>query len=237
MDYLDSEKIKKWKDRNFPPGSPARIKFEYLCVAGCDARGLFALLALVEFNAFQKRTIFGVFGMSKSGLNTLPGDLEQISLHLESVGPILAEYLKARFIDNSLLPNEIRNRCRLQACVYQHTPDLLRLLAVHLRWADDWLHDNFGPKRYDTFRHSVLDLLKYVRTCTKSPQYEAVADLLNCLWSAQEKTRQVVAEWLPKPRPTGAKAKNGVAVPKLPITPDALKALYHRSAKYGFRRT
>jgi len=81
----------------------------------------------------------------------------------------------------------------------------------------------------------VLQLLKYVNTCTKSPHYEAVADLLSHLSSAEEKTLQSVGESLPKPTRIGTRKKMGATFGKLLTSPDALKALYLRSPKYHFR--
>ena len=81
----------------------------------------------------------------------------------------------------------------------------------------------------------VLELLKYVNACTKSQHYEAVADLLNHLSSVEEKTLQSVRELLPKPTRTRTRKKIGATSGKLLSSPDALKALYLRSAKYRFR--
>jgi hypothetical protein len=112
---------------------------------------------------------------------------------------------------------------------------LLRLLAGHLRVANEWLRGHLGPRRFDTFRKSVLELQEYVDHCAGSPHYEEVSKLLDHLFSAQKKILKDVAK--SRPAQIGAKKKKGDKPPKLLTSPDALKALYHRSVKYGFRKT
>jgi len=234
---LDSEvDFKKRKDRDFPPGSQTRAKFEHLCCLGCDPRGLLSFLTLAVFNSQWQRSIYDVYGVSQSALVKLPERLEKISRELEAVNLLLGHYVRAHFVENPNLSDQVRSRCRHQATVYQSTPELLRALAIDLRAATARLTKYVGPKRYDTFRHAVVDLLKYVDTCTKSPHYEEVADLLDHLSSAQQKTLQSVAECLAKPRRTGARKKKGATAGKLLTSSDALKALYLRSIKYGFRK-
>lgn len=155
----------------------------------------------------SQKSIYDLYRVSPSELAKLPDKLEQISRDLESVNPILTQFLGSKFIGYPLSSDEIRSRCHLQMAVYQRAPDLLRLLATHLRWANQWLKDNVGPKRSDSFRHSGLSLLGYVDTCTKNPHYEAVADLLSHLSGAEDKTLPSVAERLPRPTRTGAKKK------------------------------
>jgi hypothetical protein len=225
--------VKKWKERKFPPDSLARNQFEYLCLLGCDPKGLLSFLTVAVLASQSRRSIYDVYRVSRSEFVKLPDKFEQIARDLESVNPILAHFLEAKLIDNALSSDDIRSRCRLQIAVYKRAPDLLRLLATHLRWANQWLKDNVGPKRFDSFRQSVLGLLTYVDECTKSPHYQAVADLLDHLSSAEQTTLQSVAEWLPKPGRAGASNKNSSQ--KLLTSSDALKALYLRSAKYGLR--
>jgi hypothetical protein len=119
----------------------------------------------------------------------------------------------------------------------QSLPKLLRLLAGHLRAAEEWLHDNFGARRFDTFRNSVLELLQYVATCTENPHYEEVSELLEHLFSVNEKAFKKIANRFPQAERTGARKENRDTPPKLLCSSDALKALYHRSAKYGFHKT
>ena len=228
--------LNKWKNRTFPRGSRARAGFEYLCLRGCNPRGLLSFLEVAVFNSQTQRSVYDTFEVSQSELVDLPDKLEQISRDLESFNPILAGFLGAVLMENPLLSDEIRSRCRQQIAVYRRTPDLLRLLSTHLRWANQWLKENVGPKRYDSFRQSVLGLLSYVDECTKSPHYQEVADLLDHLYSARQKNLQGVAEFTPGPkRPRGSKKKVATAR-KLLSSPDALKALYLRSVKYGFRQ-
>jgi len=234
---VDLEKFKRMKDRDFPPGSQARVTFEELCRSGCDPRLLFSFLTLTVFSALRQKTIYGVHGVSRSALVKLPERLERVSRELESVNPLFLHYVQANFIENPSLPSHTRSRWRQQATVYRTTPKLLRLLAGHLRVANIWLNDNFGPRRFDTLRSSVIELVDYVDTYAKGPHYEEVSDLLVHLFSVHEKAFQRIANRFPQPERTGARKKKRDTPPKLLSSPDALKALYRRSAKYGFRKT
>jgi hypothetical protein len=231
----DLQKFTKWKDRDFPPGTRARAKFEYLCSIGCAPRLLLSFVTLAVFNSQRQQSLYDLYGVSRSELAKLPERLEKISSELESVNQLLGHYFQAYFIENPDLPDKAQFRNRWQTNVYKRTPELLRVLAIDIRAANTQLAKRVGPKRYDCFRRSVFDLVKYVDTCTKSPHYQDVADLLDHLSSAQWKTLQGIAKWLPKPRRTGAKKKEGSTPGKLLTSPDALKALYLHWAKYGFR--
>lgn len=229
------DKFAEWKDMDFPAGSPARAGFEYLCLLGCDPRLLLTFLNLAVFATQRRQTVYDLNGVSESTLAKLPQRLERVSHELESVDRLLDLYIRANFVENPIRPDEIRSRWRQQAVVYHHTPQLLRLLAGHLRVANKWLREIVGPRRFDTCRRSVLDLLEYVDNSAGSPHYEEVSKLLDHLFSAQKETLKGVAKL--DPTQTGAKRKKGHTPPKLLTSPDALKALYHRSAKYGFRKT
>lgn len=233
---MDLDKFTRWKDRDFPKGSPARAAFDHLCNIECDPRLLFSLLTLSVLNAQSQRTIYDIYGVSRSALIKLPESLEEISRELESVNPLLGHYIQANFVENPNRPDQVRTHWRQQAAVYRTTPKLLRLLAGHLRVAEEWLHDTFGPKRFDTFRKSVLELLQYVDTCTGNPHYEEVADLLDHLSSVRQIGLKRIADGLLQAERTGARKKRDTT-PKLLRSSDALKALYHRSAKYAFRKT
>jgi hypothetical protein len=102
--------------------------------------------------------------------------------------------------------------------------------------SEEWVQNNFGPKRFDTFRKSVLELLEYVDICTKTPQYERVSELLEHLFSLKEKTFRRIASKLPQAKRIGTREKMDTP-PKLLYSSDALKVLYKRSTKYGFRKT
>ena len=82
---LHAVDFEKWKDRDFPAGSRARVRFEYLCIAGCDPGLLFSFLTRAVFSARHKRTIFEMYGVSRSAIVAFPDGLEQISLRLEAV--------------------------------------------------------------------------------------------------------------------------------------------------------
>ena len=232
---VNLERFKLWIDLDFPQGGVPRQRFEHLCSIGCDPRLLHSFLSLAIYSARSPRTVHELYKVSRSGLINLPDELERIAIRVESVNRLLAEYLRSRFVDNAHLPDETRDRCRLQTAVYQGMPELLRLLAGHLRMATEWLQDNVGPKKYDTFRQSVLELLKYVDTCTNSPHYEDVSELLVRLFLVQERTFRRGAESTLTSRRKGVTKEKPAATPKLLSSPDALKALYRRSVTYGFR--
>jgi hypothetical protein len=98
---------KRWTDECFSPGTPSRETFERLCVAGCDARLLLSFLTIAVLSARHSGTIYDVFGVPQAQLAKLPDELEQISRHIEAINPILAEYLRAKFIGNPHWPEEI----------------------------------------------------------------------------------------------------------------------------------
>jgi len=225
--------FEKWKDQVFPAGSRARARFEYLCVRGCDAQLLHIFLAQATLEALKKRTIYDVYGVPQSALSKLPDRLERISSELESVNRIFGDYIRANFVENSQCPDRVRLAWRQQAAVYRTTPALLRLLAGHLRAANKWIRNTAGPRRFDTFRKSILELLKYVDNCTKSPHYDDVSELLDHLFSLYSRTFKIFLNLSPRQERTGSRKKKSDT--PLLSSPDALKALYHHSVKYGFR--
>ncbi|SRR6266849_5075873 len=220
--------VNKWKEKKFPVASHVRKQFEHLCLLGCDPRGLLSFLTAAVHASQGQKSIYDIYGVSPSALAKLPERLEKIARELEPVNRLFETYLTALFVENPKLSDQVRSLCRQRATVYKNTPKLLRAFATDLRAANAELSKAVGPKRYDFFRYMVLELLKYVNTCTKRPHYEAVADLLSHLSSAEQKT-------LPKPTRTGARTERGATSGKLLTSPDALKALYLRSAKYRFR--
>jgi hypothetical protein len=108
------------------------------------------------------------------------------------------------------------------------------VLAAELRAADTRLFKHVGPKRIDLFRKMVLDRLTYVETCTKSPHYQQVADLLDHLYSTDQKFLANIPKPISRPTRPGTRKKK--SVPKLLTSADALKALYYGAEKYGFRK-
>ena len=226
--------VEKWKERKFPRGSRARATFEHLCLLGCDPRGLLSFLTLAVFNSEFRNSIYENYGVSQSALVKLPARLENISRELETVNLLLGSYLRAFFVENPVLSDQVRSRWHQKAVIYQGTPKVLRLLAIDLRAANTRLAKCVGPRRYDTFRRAVLDLLRYVDTCTKNPHYQEVADLLDHLHSADKEVLQRLTRLVPKLGQTGITKKDGGL--KLLTSADALRALYHHSAKYGFHK-
>lgn len=233
---MDTAKFDRWIDQQLPPASSVRAKFEQLCNSGCDSRLLFSFLTRAVLNAQSQRTIYDIYGVSRPALLKLPERLEKISRELEAVNPLLGEYIRANFVENPNRSDQVRSGWLQQAAVYRKTPDLLRLLAGHVRDAEVWVHDNFGPRRLDTLRKSVLELLQYVDTHTENPHYEQLADILDHLFAVNGEFFGRIASGFTRVERTGAPKKRGTPS-KLLSSSDALKALYRRSAKYGFRKT
>jgi hypothetical protein len=119
---VDLEKFKRWKDKDFPPGSRARKTFEHLCHIGCDPRLLFSFLSLAVHNAQRQRTVYDIYGVSRSALLKLPESMEKLSRELESVNPLLWHYIQATFVENPNRPDQVRTRWLQQAAVYRTTP-------------------------------------------------------------------------------------------------------------------
>ena len=223
--------VQKWKERNFPRGSPARATFEHLCLLGCDQRGLLSFLSVAVVASQSPSSIYDTYRVTRSALIGIPRKLEKLSGELDTIDLLLGHCIESFFIQNADLSDEVRSHYRKKRVVYQRIPGLLRALAIDIRLSTQLL-TGVGPKKYDTFRHFVLDLLRYVDSCTKSPHYQEVADLLAHMCSLNQKFLQGFAKSLPKSK--GMKARERPGPPKLLTSPDALKALYNRSAKYGF---
>jgi hypothetical protein len=85
----DLGRVKRWTDHSFKVGSPQGRKFEALCKAGCDPKALRSFLTVAALGLWRKRTIYDVFGVSRSALVKLPARLEKISRELEAVNPFL----------------------------------------------------------------------------------------------------------------------------------------------------
>jgi hypothetical protein len=226
---------KRWKDLKFPAGSRARATFELMCSLGCDPKALLSFLTVAVYTSQKEQSVYESYGVSQSVLVKLPEKLEKIARELEPVNLLFEIYLTAFCVENTNLSDQTRSRCREKGMVYKNIPKMLRTLAMDLRASNPRLRACAGPRGYNSFRHSVLMLLEYVRTSTKSPHYEAVADLLDHLFGCDAKILRSLAEPPPKRARTGIGKKDHT--PKLLTSADALKALYYRSAtKYGFRK-
>lgn len=234
--YSDSVDFEKWKNHDFPRGTRARPKFEYLCSQGCNPKILLSFLNLAVLQAGLRRTVYDVYGVSRSELLKLPDRLEEVSHQIDHANRFLSCYIQANFLDNPHLPAKTRSAWRRQALVYRWTPELLRLLAGHIRSANKWVRDNAGPKKVDTFRQLVLQLLEYVDISTKRPHYDEIAELLDHLFSVKWKAFKTIINLSRQQERTTAKKKKDGAPSAQLISPEALRALYHRSGKHGFRK-
>jgi hypothetical protein len=234
-------KFKQYKERVLPAGSPARASFEYLCLLGCNERRLFGFLVLAVLAGRSNQTIYDLFGISQKELAKLPDELDRLSANLGSVTRLLYEYLKARHLQPGMA-DHMKSHYMQQMDLYQSTPRLLRVLAVDLRIANSWIAKNLGRKRYDTLRHSVLQLLQYINNSTngslKGPHYDEVAKITSYMFMNQEKDLLDHEHLFPTQRAAQIEKNNNWegAVPKLLSSPDAQKALFQRASRYGFRK-
>jgi len=230
--FLIQSGIKKY----LPNNCVARKNFDRLCQDGCDPILLFSNFLVVSFAAnFPGRTIYDSTGTSPSRLAKIPDELEDLAPRLESVGTILERVWWSRYLDNSSLSEEMRADCRRNVSLYKRIPELLRVLAIDIRDANSWLQ-HFSPKRFDSLRQSVLQLFQYVQKTTKKPHYADISALL-------ERFRSVDDDFLRKhpkilraaSQSRGVSTRRPLQTPTLPTSPAALRQLYIRSAKYGFR--
>jgi hypothetical protein len=206
----------------FPLGSYHRRRFDELC-AKCDAEALFSYSLLLCDAAcrWPKRSLYEMRGTSASELRKLPTELEELACKIDRVGGLLSSFMSAQVIDNDQAPTQERVRGRNRVAVYKHVPKTLRVFAADLRTAFEWIDPRFGPKKYDTLRGQVLNLLRYVDGHTGSPHYEHLADILGHLFP------NVVLR-------NGGDPKR--ETPALLNSADALKQLYLRWTKRGLGR-
>jgi hypothetical protein len=226
----------RWTDAHFAPGSLQRGKFEGLCTAGCDARALLSFLSVAALEAETQRTIYDVFMVSRSTLVKLPALLDKAAGELDAVNPILGAYFGAKFVNNPNLSDQIRSSSQQQANVYRRIPELLRVLAIDIQNASVWINDNAGPRRSDSLRRAVVELLEYVDVSTGSPHYEHVSELLGHFVSVRSATFLKVTSDS-KLQPGGARKRKKASLPQFINSSDALKALYGRASRYGYRKT
>jgi hypothetical protein len=235
MDSVKDPAVMHWADDRFPAGTRQRQDFDALCAAGCDRKLLLSFLTIAATQVEWQRTIYDVYGTTRPSLDKLPAVLDKLSTDLELINPLISGFLESTLAQNHNLPDQVRSGARRQAAVYRVAPKLLQYLARDIRAASAWVNDNIGPKRYDTLRGSVCELVWYVEVSTGSPQYEQVSELLEHV--SLNKTLQKVAGDLARFRGGSTYKRKKSALPKFLTSPDALKALYLRSATYGFRNT
>jgi hypothetical protein len=202
----------------FPLGSHARRRFDELA-AKCDAEILFSLSLIVcEVAYWPKRSIYDTYGTIASEVKELPDELEELAGKIDRTNDFLSSFRSAVVIDNDQAPIKERERERHKSAIYKHLPRTLRVFAADMRTAFEWINPQFGPKRYDSLRANVLELLQYVDRSTGSPHYEHLADILGHLFPSvlQRRGRDQNRE-----------------TPALLNSDAALKQLYLRSSRRG----
>lgn len=198
----------------------AKESLDKLCAAGCDREFLvwilLALSTLISFDLSTPRNSRYTFPSGKE-LTKLSAEIEQLATRIEhaNADPIVSPAVVLDALTKPRVP-EAERAYRRQLLVYRALPEMLRTYAGDLRKSHNFVLRRIGPKRFSFERHLVLQFLEYVVDQTGQPHYEPVQRLL-------ESAFRVTAD-------------EGAPLPKLFESPDALKQLWLRSEKYGFRK-
>jgi hypothetical protein len=218
-------------DRELPPKTDRRKRFDLICRDGCAPYALMAFLTVAGFDrATGGASIWDVAETPRSQFSKLPQELESLARKIESSSSILRLYWPAMYSDNPDLSESSRANARIPLKIYLEVlPALLRRFGAEARSAESWITERAGPKKYDTARHHTLILLRYVRTSTGKPHWANVACLLSHFswkWDRDlRKNSEVVRAW---------KGRGRRDTTSLTIRPDALKQLWRRAEEYGF---
>jgi hypothetical protein len=192
----------RFLERDLPAGSDSRRRFDDLCHEGCEPAVLFShLQILISSACSQKMSIYDLTKLSRSQLVKLSGELEQVAERIEQIRPLMRMFW----------PPESQERLA-QDTFYKNLVGLLRVVAANLRDTFDWLHKRVGPKRYDSFRGQLRDLLKYVTDHTGGARCADLCVILDYLWK-----------------------EDFTQIPALLDSPEALRQFYSRLEEYGFR--
>jgi hypothetical protein len=197
----------------------AKGDLDKLCASGCDRDGFIGrLLASSELIAFDRMRPSDSSYAFPTGreVTKLVADIEQLATRIERTN---ADRIvsPAVVLDALTKPRDPKTELdyKRQILFYQGLPELLRKYAGDVRKSYKFAMCRIGPKRFSFDRYLVQKLLEYVQTQTGKPHYEPVQRLLE---SAFRVTAGVETP-----------------IPKLLESPDALKQLWARSLKYGFR--
>lgn len=231
-DSTDPHRVERLADGRFPKGTRQRKDFDALCAAGCDPEILLSWLIVLSQRVVGPKTIYQVYGTSRSSLDKVSALLDKLSKEVESINPFISAYFDGALGQNPGLSNQIRSSARQQAAVYRVVPKLLRTLALDIQTSRKWANQNVGPRRLDTLRKSATELVWYVEVSTGSQHYEQVSELIEHV--SLDDTLQKFGGDLARLQGGNTYKRKKSALPKFLTSPDALKALYLRSAKYGF---
>jgi len=195
-------RLLRFLEKDLPAGSDSRRRFDDLCIQGCEPAVLFSLLQILISSACsQKMSIYDLTKVSRSQLVKLSGELEQVAERIDQIRPLMGMFW----------PAESQERFA-QDTFYKNLVGLLRVVAANLQDTFDWLHKRVGPKRYDSFRGQVRELVKYVTDRTGGPRCADLCVILGYLW--KDDFRQI---------------------PGLLDSPEALRQFFSRLEEYGFR--
>ena len=197
----------------------AKDSLDKLCSAGCDREFFIGqILAASTLIAFLAKPRNGSYKFpSGKEISKLSADIEKLAARIEhaNADPIVSPAVVLDALTKPRVP-ETELAYKRQMLAYSALPLMLRTYAGDLRKSHKFVMRKIGPKRFSFKRYLVLQLLEYVVAQTGQPHYEDVQLLLERAY-----------------RVTGNDAD---PLPKLIESPDALKQLWARSLKYGFRK-
>jgi hypothetical protein len=198
----------------------AKDALDKLCTAGCEMDGLVGWLFGISTYIYCVRTGLATsryaFPSAKE-ITKLSADIEQLAIRIEraNADPIVspAVVLGARTKPRGSETDRVYKR---QIFAYHILPQMLRKYAEDVRASYRFAVNRIGPKRLSFERYLVQQVLEYVQDRTGQPHYESVQRLLESAFRVT--------------------AGDETPMPKLLESPDALKQLWARSLKYGFRK-
>jgi hypothetical protein len=200
--------------------SGAKDALDKLCNAGCDRDSLvgwlLALSTVIAFDRIGPATSRYAFPCGKE-ITKLSADIEDLATRLEraNADPIVSPVVVFDALTKPRGP-ETDTAYKRQTLAYHALPEMLRNYAGDVRKSHEFVLRRIGPKRFSLERYLVQKLFEYVVDQTGQPHYEPVH------WLLVSAFRITSGEATP--------------IPKLLESPDALKQLWARSLKYGFRQ-
>lgn len=166
--------------------SEARRDFDQICADGSSPFLLYAYLNVAAFGRARiNHSIWDLYRVSPSAWKRLSIKVEDLAGEIEA---FTQNRVFSRFLTDywrSSVPavcpiDELPGMIRRQLYTCQHLlPLLLREFARSLRQPLVGIKGRIGPKRWDTGRQGILDLLWYVRASTGKPHWDAVANVLD----------------------------------------------------------
>lgn len=177
------DRMQPFIDKHLRTGSQQRAAFECICKKGSNPNVLFAFFTLaLDVQKLSVWQLLQVDSWSRSQWKKLPRELDNLAAKIESFTKNESFIKTLTLYWTSCVPSitPVDARLRRQLNTYQSVmPQLLRNLGTTIRSADFLITTNAGPKRLDTRRLFILQLLAYVRQTTGKPCWADVARMLD----------------------------------------------------------